>query len=127
MILGIDPGRDKCGIAVLDSKLNRYFKEVVSTSKMEKKVKELKGQFNIQKVVLGDGTKSEDFQKKLSRYFSEIILVDEYKSTLEARDYYWKENPPKGWRRLIPLSLQTPLQPIDDYVAVILVERHLKD
>ncbi|HKM17981.1 MAG TPA: pre-16S rRNA-processing nuclease YqgF, partial [Limnochordia bacterium] len=34
-------------------------------------------------------------------------------------------HPPRGWRRLLPVSLQTPPVPIDDYVAVILAQRYL--
>jgi hypothetical protein len=51
--------------------------------------------------------------------------VNERDSTLEARDLYWKEVPPRGWRRLVPLSLQVPPEPIDDFAAVVLARRHL--
>ena len=35
-------------------------------------------------------------------------------------------NPPRGWRRLLPVSMQMPPEPYDDYVAVILAQRFLR-
>jgi hypothetical protein len=54
-----------------------------------------------------------------------VHLIDETDSTLEARDLYFADNPPRGWRRLVPVSLQYPPQPFDDYAAVVLARRFL--
>ena len=37
---------------------------------------------------------------------------------------YWREHPPRGLMRLIPVTMQVPPVPVDDYVAVILAERY---
>jgi hypothetical protein len=55
----------------------------------------------------------------------DITTVDETGSTLEARVLYWQEHRPRGWRRLVPLSLQVPPEPVDDFAAVVLARRFL--
>jgi hypothetical protein len=51
--------------------------------------------------------------------------VPERDTTRRARERYFADHPPRGWRRLIPLSLQTPSVPIDDYAAWIIAEQFL--
>ena len=125
MIIGIDPGKDKCGLAVVDKELNVRFKEVIESHILIDKLKLLKEDYDIGEVVLGDGTRSDNVASKLKGLFKDIYIIDESHSTLEAREYYWKENPRRGWRRLLPTSMQTPPKPVDDYVAIILVLRYL--
>lgn len=55
-----------------------------------------------------------------------VVAVEERNSTLEARALYWQEKPPRGWRRVLPLSLQEPPEPVDDFAAVVLARRFLK-
>jgi RNase H-fold protein (predicted Holliday junction resolvase) len=125
MIIGIDPGKDKCGLAVVDQDLNVRFKAVIKSNNLIDKLKVLKDDYQLQVVVLGNGTKSDDIAAKLKGVFKEVYIIDESHSTLEAREYYWKENPRRGWRRLLPTSMQTPPEPVDDYVAIILILRYL--
>jgi hypothetical protein len=54
-----------------------------------------------------------------------IHLVDEYETSRQARGLYFAEHPPAGWRRLIPLGLQLPARPIDDYAAILIARRFL--
>ncbi len=54
------------------------------------------------------------------------MMVDERYSTLEARDRYWKMYPPKGLYHLIPQSLRPIPRPVDDIVAILLIERYLE-
>lgn len=129
-VVAVDPGREKCGIAVVS--FDRTVKEqhVVSRSQAIQSIEKLWLKYNPAVLVLGDGTGSKEFQNEIAAASiggaaSLAALVDEHLSTLEARERYFKANPPRGWRRLIPRSLQTPPEPIDDYVAVILAERYL--
>ena len=55
-----------------------------------------------------------------------IFVMDEYRTTEEARREYWKVHPPTGWRRLLPLTLQVPPVPVDDFAAVLLAQRYLE-
>ena len=72
-------------------------------------------------IVLGDRTGSARFRRELAQAFPhvDIVAVDEHLSSVEARQRYWQENPPRGWRRFIPLGMQVPPEPFDDLVAVI--------
>jgi hypothetical protein len=74
---------------------------------------------------LGHATTSSTLQQELRTVLPEVelITVDETGSTLEARNLFWKEHRPRGWRRLVPLSLQVPPQPVDDFAAVVLAQR----
>lgn len=128
-IIAIDPGREKCGVAVVRSPNRVLLKEVVSTPELTSFVQRLISEFKTTQIVLGDRTSSQAAQKKLNALLvngkdPDIALVDEHKSTDAARKRYWEENPPAGFRRLIPTSMQVPPGPVDDYVAVILAERY---
>ena len=124
-IVGIDPGRDKCGVAVLNSSAEILFEEVIETAEFETVIKKLVAQFNIQLAILGDGTTHKNAEKILRSLNLEVKIVDEKHTTEEARRLYWKKNPPRGWRKILPTSMQVPPVPVDGIVAEILVTRHL--
>ena len=52
--------------------------------------------------------------------------IDERYSTLEARDRYWQMYPPRGLAKLLPQGIRTLPRPIDDIVAILLIERYLE-
>ncbi|GEM_PF-240691 len=54
-----------------------------------------------------------------------IITVSEMDTTLEARDLYFSENPPKGLMKLLPKGLRVPERAVDDFAAVIIGKRFL--
>ena len=125
-ILGIDSGRDKCGVAVLNSGGEILFEQVIETSNFESVIKNLADQFNLRLVILGDGTTHKNAEKILQDLNLEVKIVDEKRTTEEARRLYWKKNPPQGWRKLLPTSMQVPPVPVDGIVAEILIRRHLQ-
>ena len=53
-------------------------------------------------------------------------LIDESHSTEEARKLYWKYNPPTGWRKFLPTSMQFPPEPVDDLTALVIGLRYTK-
>jgi RNase H-fold protein (predicted Holliday junction resolvase) len=76
---------------------------------------------------MGNQTTSKSWREKIAaRVTVPITLVDERNSTLEARDRYWQMFPPKGLQKLIPQGMRLPDRPIDDIVAILLIERHLQ-
>lgn len=128
MILSIDPGRDKTGVAIYDPKKRQvFFHQVILTTDFFQQIFIWSKENAFQLILLGDGTLSAAFFKKIQRLVPEIpiILIDESFSTLEARQLYFALYPPKGLKSIIPKSLQTPQEPIDDLVAIILLERYL--
>ena len=125
MFMGIDPGRDKCGVAVLTAAGEIKFQRVVPTEELDSVIKNLAAEFEIQSVILGDGTTHKAAAQKVSAAGLTFKLVDEKHTTEEARREYWKKNPPQGWRKFLPTSMQVPPEPVDAIVAEILVKRFL--
>lgn len=131
LVIAIDPGRDKCGVAVVHKTRGVLGREVTKTSEVVQRISQLLGEHDLTKVVLGNSTSSRTLKQQLEGIQTtgrriEIALVNEYRSTDEARIRYWRENPPHGIKRLIPLSMQAPPVPVDDYAAVVLAERYFK-
>ncbi|MBW4664583.1 MAG: pre-16S rRNA-processing nuclease YqgF [Chroococcus sp. CMT-3BRIN-NPC107] len=128
-ILGFDPGRDKCGLAVMEQDLQLHYHQVVSAAEAIATINALVQKFSISTVVMGDRTTAKQWQLQLREVLPatiEILMVDEHNSTLEAREVYWRMYPPKGLTKLIPQGLREPPRPIDDLVAILLIERYLK-
>ncbi len=128
VILGFDPGRQKCGLAVMGVDRRVYYHEVISAETAIAAIQSLRDRFPISLLVMGDQTSSKDWKQKLAAELSElrVITVDERNSSLEARDRYWQLYPPKGLSRLIPEGMRTPPRAIDDIVAILLIERYLE-
>jgi RNase H-fold protein (predicted Holliday junction resolvase) len=124
-ILAIDPGSQKCGMAVVDDESHVLAKMVISVEELGQTVLRLHQQFSITRIVLGDRTRSKSFKASLKQFNLPITLVDENRSSIEGRIRYLKENT-HGLKKLLPIGLRVPDRPFDDYVAVILAERYLK-
>ncbi|MGK7940105.1 MAG: pre-16S rRNA-processing nuclease YqgF [Crocosphaera sp.] len=127
MILGFDPGRDKCGVAIMDENNTLYYHQVLLSSQAILTLNNLLQKFPINLLVMGNQTTSKQWKKRLENELSatlSIVMIDERNSTLEARDRYWQMYPPKGLSRLIPQGMRTPPRPIDDIVAILLIERY---
>ncbi|MBI3037730.1 pre-16S rRNA-processing nuclease YqgF [bacterium] len=134
-IIALDPGSDKCGFAVIPFDPTHEGKPsftgekgVVFLSELHRTLKRLCSLQLPEAIVIGSGTASNlvkdiinDIDLKL-----EVRFSDEKNTTLEARKRYFEENPPKGFWRLVPLGLQTPPTPIDDYAAQLIGERYLR-
>ena len=126
MIAAIDPGRDKCGLVVVDNEQFVLEQKILAREKIKESILAIDDKYNLEIVVLGDGTASEEIKRELAEVGLVIHIIDERNSTLEAKELYWQENPPCWWRKLIPVSLQMPPQAIDDYAALVLARRYLK-
>lgn len=130
-VMAIDPGRAKCGVAVVARPAGSagpqvLHQEVVGAGDIGRVAEELASRFRPDVVLVGGGTASRAVVELAESLRSAPVrVVDERLTTLQARLRYFRHNPPRGLRRLIPLSLQTPERPYDDYVAVILAERYL--
>lgn len=131
MVLSVDPGREKCGVAIVHKQEGIIYKSIIATAELATTVEALATAYNLTTVIIGNSTTSRTAQlglKKITVKGQKITLVpiNEYRSTDQARKRYWLDNPPKGLMRLIPTSLQVPPVPVDDYAAVILAERYFK-
>ncbi|MEG4406633.1 pre-16S rRNA-processing nuclease YqgF [Microcoleus sp. MON2_D5] len=128
MIVGFDPGKDKCGIAVMGRDKKVCYHQVVLSEAAISTIQSLCQQFPIELLVMGDQTTSKSWKQKLTQSLSpeiEIVRVDERFSSLEAKERYWEMYPPTGLSRLIPQGMRTPPRPVDDIVAIVLIHRYL--
>lgn len=130
VLIGFDPGRDKCGIAVVQvftqTELKVLHREVVPSAAALSRLQTLRQQFQAEQVILGNQTTAQAWKSQLESILppQQIVLVDERHSSQEARQRYWDFYPPQGWQRLLPKGMRVPAKAYDDLVALILVERY---
>ncbi|MDR7400527.1 MAG: hypothetical protein QN142_05320 [Armatimonadota bacterium] len=125
-VLAIDPGRDKCGLAVAQPGRVLH-QEVVARDRLAWRVAELAGEYAVHVIVVGGATGSQEVLREVSGLGRPVETVPEQGSSLEARRRYFRDHPARGLARLIPQGLRVPPRPVDDYVAVILAERFLEE
>ena len=127
-ILGFDPGRDKCGLAVMGCDRQLHYHKIVNSNEAIATIQALCQQFSIALLVMGDQTTAKYWKQQISQQLPQslsIVMIDERYSTLAARDRYWQMYPPKGFTQLIPKGMRQPPRPVDDIVAILLIERYL--
>jgi len=130
VILGIDPGREKTGLAVIDGQ-KIVWRAIILPANLLEELRAVAQKFALNKIALGDSTSSQDARKQLenAEFLKSIPLqiVVEKNSTLEARTLYFEEFPPRGLKKLIPLSLQVPPENVDDFAAAVIARRALPE
>ncbi|MCR5662753.1 MAG: Holliday junction resolvase RuvX [bacterium] len=127
IVLAVDPGKQKCGIAVVSEK-NVLKRMVVGLAQTPVACEGLCQEYKVDRIIVGSGTGSQGVVLNLRSILGrEVTVVDEKHSTEQAKMRYFSDNPPKGLKKLIPLSLQDPPVQIDDYAAVVLAEKFIED
>jgi RNase H-fold protein (predicted Holliday junction resolvase) len=138
---GIDPGREKFGLAVGNEDILSYA-AIIPFENMADAVECLSGgdakrivswktesaceRFGaITCVFIGNGTGHEHYADRFRESGIEAEITDERMTTLEARNLYWLLHPPKGLWGLMPRSMLTPSRPVDDLAAWIIMRRTL--
>ena len=104
-----------------------HYQEVATAEAALDQIQTLLQTFPISIIVIGNQTTSKQWREQLATLPDppRVMLVDERYSTLEARDRYWQIYPPEGIGRLIPKAFRKIPRPIDDIVAILLIERYL--
>lgn len=126
MILAADPGSVKTGLAVLREDGTLIWKGIIPTGELEHTLKEIMSAYIIDVFVIGNGTHHKEVKKRVCNWFAamnkniQIAVVNEKYTTEMGEAWFWKYNPPQGFKRLIPKGLRTVPVPIDDYVAWII-------
>ena len=149
MILGIDPGRDKTGWALVnyDGDLfssgicpvpeQELFLEALALGpccwerKLSPWVTEKTNLRVVQPeelslVAVGNGTGSPEAIKLFERLGVGIIAVDEVGTTLEARELYWSLYVPSWRQRCLPRIMRLPPRSLDDLAAWVIAKRSLE-
>jgi len=130
VVLAIDPGRSKCGVAVCtprdDSDRPRIlYREVVPTDKLVVNVTALVDAHKRDVVLIGDGTQSATLRKAVLKALPDGIPFEEVPEAFTSqrvRARLQKEWLPKGLVRLLPSGLRPAPKAYDDYVAALLAE-----
>ena len=124
-VLGVDPGRSKCGLAAVNEQ-GCLERGVVAREELAEAVRQWSQRWPIHCLVVGGATGSRPVVQELRKVVNvEVVVVDEYRTSERARQRYFEDHPPQGLWKLVPLGLQTPPVAIDDYAALVMAEEYL--
>jgi RNase H-fold protein (predicted Holliday junction resolvase) len=126
VVVAVDPGSAKCGVAVVREDGATLFRAIVTADSVLEEVRVLIQRFEPVALLVGGGTGSKPLLRALDAAGLPLPVrrVDESHTSEAARRRFVAENAARGWQRLLPRSLRTPWCPYDDYVAVLLAERY---
>ncbi len=126
MTLGIDPGTRKCGYALMEAAgMQPVLLGIARIGQLESALQTIVAAHPIGVVALGRGTNSAHVATVVRALGLRCVLVDERETTLLARGRFFRDHPPRGWKRLVPRGMLLPDRPIDDYAALLIAERYL--
>lgn len=132
-VLAIDPGSAKCGMALVQrdetGAIKILWKTIAETPTVPDRMAEALAIEPIKLLVVGSGTTSQTLIQAIRERFPSVgvLVVNEKDTTMQARERYWEFNKRRGWRKLLPSTMQVPPEPVDDFVAFILAERVLQE
>lgn len=128
MILAVDPGKGKVGLALLDLEGEILARAIASREDFAAELASFLEGRPPQWIALGDGTASRPVAEALEAALPGCpqVLVDETNSTYEAGQLYFDHHPPAWPWCWLPRGLWVlPELPIDDWAAAILGRRAL--
>jgi RNase H-fold protein (predicted Holliday junction resolvase) len=124
-VIGVDPGRSKAGYALLETSGKVVAVGIEPIERLPASLAALVDSRSVAAIALGRGTNARAVGAALEALGLPIHLIDEYETSRRARSLYFADHPPRGWRRLIPIGLQVPQRPVDDYAAILIARRFL--
>ncbi len=124
-IVGIDPGRSKCGLVLADALTRNVIDAlVIPSDQLRMQLQRWHAQASLRQLVIGNGTSSRQWQAQI-RDLAPVVVVNEAGTTLRARERYWQIWPAQGWRKLLPQGLRLPPCELDAIAALVILEEHL--
>lgn len=129
IVISIDPGRSKVGIALVNNYSGCMSRKVVSKHDIGAQVAKYKRDYPEAVIICGDATASEEILEEIRDYNikDEITMVDERNTTIEARELYWARHKKPWFLFFIPKSMIKPSRNIDDYAAYAIALRYIKE
>tara|TARA_B100000965_G_scaffold75806_1_gene60093 strand:- start:537 stop:974 length:438 start_codon:yes stop_codon:yes gene_type:complete len=126
--ISIDPGNNKCGLLLADTKSRNIIEAGISSvNKLSEIVSLWNEQYDVYKILIGDGTNCNYIKNKLKqKNIFNLTYVNEKGSTLRARFRYWEIWAPNYLIRWLPKEILFPPENLDAVVALILLEDYLK-
>ena len=126
-LLSIDPGKYKCGLVFAEISEQKVYKAIVLESEiLENFVKNLNSVEDISKIIIGNGTSSNEIKKKLDFLKQEIITFEEQNTTYRAKERYFELFPISGFKFLIPREVFILNKNLDAISALIILEDYCK-
>ena len=126
-ILGLDPGTRKCGFAVVTGvDAPPLSLGIVPIETLAERLAEVLAATPVALAAIGRGTNAMAVADVVRALGVPVELVDERETSLLARARFFRDHPPRGWRRIVPRGMLLPDRPIDDYAALLIAERFLK-
>ncbi len=123
VVAAVDPGRRKCGLAVVCSEEGILFRQIVLREDLVEAARRMLQEYSPVEILVGGSTGSREVVAELQAALDRrVCVVDESHTTERARMRYFQDHPPRGLWRLIPWGLRVPPVPWDDYAAVVMVE-----
>ena len=128
IFISIDPGNNKCGLLLADKKSGNILEAgIASLNRFSDIVSVWNEQYDVIKIVIGDGTNCKYIANKLKqKNIVNLTYINERGSTLRARFRYWQIWPPNYFVRWLPKEMLFPPDNLDAVVALILLEDFLK-
>jgi RNase H-fold protein (predicted Holliday junction resolvase) len=126
-VLGLDPGTRKCGYAVVTAvDAPPLALGIIAIETLAERLREVVAATPVALAAIGRGTNATVVADVVRSLGVAVELVDERETSLLARARFFRDHPPRGWRRIVPRGMLLPDRPIDDYAALLIAERFLK-
>ena len=126
-VISIDPGKYKCGLVLAEISEKKVYKAIIVKSEsLGDYVRNLNNVEDISKVIVGNGTKSNEIIKKLDFLKKEIIIFEEKNTTFRAKSRYFELFPIRGFKFLIPREVFILNKNLDAISALIILEDYRK-
>ena len=85
-VISIDPGKYKCGLVLAEISEKKVYKAIIVKSEsLGDYVRNLNNVEDISKVIVGNGTRSNEIIQKLDFFKKEIIIFEEKNTTFRAK------------------------------------------
>jgi len=124
--ISIDPGKCKCGLILADFKSKRVLKaQVVESRYLVQNIKNFIGKDEKIKVLIGNGTTSNQHVKSLSFLDNNLTIVEEKNTTYRSRQRYFEIFPIKGIKRFLPRDIFLQNINLDAISALVILEDYL--
>ena len=126
-ILAIDPGKFKCGLVLAEINKKKIYEAIILKSEfLEDYIRNLNNLEDISKIIIGNGTTSDEIKQKLDFFKKEIISFEEKNTTYRAKSRYFELFPISGLRFLIPREVFILNKNLDAISALIILEDYCK-
>jgi len=126
-VITIEPGKSKCGLVLAEISEKKVYKAIILKSELiGDYVRELNTFEDISKIVIGNGTTSQEIKEKLNIFKKKIITFEEKNTTYRAKKRYFELFPINGLKCLIPREVFILNKNLDAISALIILEDYCK-